>query len=63
MLRKLTIGIAVLVAAILMARGLLAQHGARMMMIAAPAMIEVPAGGVSFPMQDVGGRPIVDVKI
>src|SRR5262245_10402331 len=63
MLRKVAIGLVALLAVIVLARGLFAQHGGRMMMIAAPAMIEVPAGGVSFPMQDVGGRPIVDVKI
>jgi len=63
MLRKFAIGIAALVAAVFLVRGLSAQHGGRMMMIAAPAMIEVPAGGISLPMQDVGGRPIVDVKI
>jgi len=63
MLRKLAIGIAALVAAVFLVRGLSAQHGGRMMMIAAPAMIEVPAGGISLPMQDVGGRPIVNLKI
>jgi len=63
MMRKLVIGIAALVVAIVLARGLWAQHGGRMTMIAAPAMIEVPPCGVSLPMQNVGGRPIVEVKI
>src|SRR5262245_34612178 len=28
-----------------------------------PARIEVPAGGVSLPMADVGGRPVVEARI
>lgn len=28
-----------------------------------PASIEIPREGVTFPMQDMGGRPVVDLKI
>ncbi len=29
----------------------------------APANIEVPQNGVTIPMQDMGGRPVVELKI
>jgi aspartyl protease len=64
MFRKIMAGMVGLAAVFFLARGLWAQHGGGgPMMIAAPAMLEVPSGGISLPMQDVGGRPVVDVKI
>jgi Retroviral aspartyl protease len=31
--------------------------------VPAPAGIEVPKDGVTIPMQDMGGRPVVEIKI
>jgi hypothetical protein len=41
-----------------------AQHGGgQPRMSPAPVAVEVPSGGVTLPMQDVGGRPVVEVRI
>ena len=42
-----------------------AQHGGdgHPRMSPAPVAVEVPSGGVTLPMQDVGGRPVVEVRI
>ena len=43
-----------------------AQHGGPhgpQRLSPAPVAIEVPAAGLTLPMQDVGGRPVVDVRI
>ena len=42
----------------------LAQHGdGRPRMPPPPVAVEVPAAGTTLPMQDVGGRPVVDVRV
>jgi hypothetical protein len=42
-----------------------AQHGGdgHPGMSPAPVAVEVPSGGITLPMQDVGGRPVVEVRI
>lgn len=42
-----------------------AQHGGggQPRMSPAPVAVEVPSGGITIPMQDVGGRPVVEVRI
>jgi hypothetical protein len=40
-----------------------AQHGGPVHMSPMPVAVEVPAAGVTLPMQDVGGRPVVEVRI
>jgi len=43
----------------------LAQHGGdgHPRMPPPPVAVEVPAAGTTLPMQDVGGRPVVDVRV
>ena len=43
-----------------------AQHGGAhgpQRISPAPVAVEVPAAGLTLPMQDAGGRPVVDVRI
>jgi predicted aspartyl protease len=51
---------------VLLAIGLLAVGQAQMRVgpqVPVPASIQVPGDGITVPMQDMEGRPVIDVKI
>ena len=64
--RALAPAVVAALAALAYAAVALAQHGGPhgpMRISPAPVAVEVPAVGLTLPMQDVGGRPVVDVRI